>query len=194
MLDNGAYTLWRRNTQRSTPLSWDAYYVLCREWLEYRTTWAVIPDVIDGSERDNDRLIAEWFAKMGSYRQAAPVWHLSESIDRLIRLTRTFDRVCIGSSGDYAVIGNDRWNNRMNDTFNSICKGSGSPDCWLHMLRGMSLSGSIYPFSSVDSTDIARNHHLPNKEPVDMARRWDAIQNPAKWIEQPVQLEWEAAP
>ena len=27
---------------------WPAYYAWCERWLDYRTTWAVIPDVIDG--------------------------------------------------------------------------------------------------------------------------------------------------
>lgn len=186
MLDNGAFSLWKRYpTIERWP--WDAYYVWVLPWLAYRTTWCVIPDVIGGSELENDRLIEEWAQKMGSYRQAAPVWHIHESFDRLDRLVSNFERVCFGSSGQYAVIGDDRWNARMNDVFNRICKNSGAPPTWIHMLRGMSLSGSDYPFASVDSTDIARNHNRPQNEAPDMAAAWDAKQCPGRWIQKPVQ-------
>jgi hypothetical protein len=50
------------------------------------------------------------------------------------------------------------------------------------MLRGMSLSGSEYPFASVDSTDIGRNHNRPHNNAAAMAQRWDALQNPARWV------------
>lgn len=46
----------------------------------------------------------------------------------------------------------------MDELWNAIARrGSFIP--WLHMLRGMQLSGGAYPFASVDSTDIAQNHH-----------------------------------
>jgi hypothetical protein len=56
------------------------------------------------------------------------------------------------------------------------------------MLRGMSLAGSIYPFASVDSTDVARNHNRPQNIARGMADKWDAIQCPARWKEQPIQM------
>lgn len=188
MLDNGAFTYWKRDN--GSDRTWDAYYSWAYQWLDYQTTWAVIPDVINGTEAENDHLICEWFAKVGTFRQAAPVWHLHESLDRLDRLVRGFDKVCIGSSGEYAQISSPSWNNRMNDAFNKvICKGSGRPLTWVHMLRGMSLSGSIYPFASVDSTDVARNHlQVPGKARK-MVQRWDALQCPGKWTQQPVQME-----
>lgn len=187
MLDNGAFSYWKRT--HGAPLDWKAYYRWCSEWLQFHTTWAVIPDVIDGKESDNDHLIAGWWLEMKSFRQAAPVWHLHESFERLIRLTRTHERVCFGSSGEYAVVGSTLWNNRVNEAFNLICKGSGRPPCWIHMLRGMALSGSIYPFASVDSTDVARNHESLPGAALQMATRWDAIQNPANWLQQPILQE-----
>jgi hypothetical protein len=53
---------------------------------------------------------------------------------------------------------------------------------WVHMLRGMQLVKYHWPFASVDSTDVARNHHLPQNSAFKMVRRWDAMQCPAKWI------------
>jgi hypothetical protein len=52
---------------------------------------------------------------------------------------------------------------------------------WVHMLRGMQCAGRRWPFASVDSTDIARNHFLPQNTPRSMADRWDCVQCPARW-------------
>lgn len=191
MLDNGAYSLWKLNPLATT-YHWPAFYAWAKEWLASRTTWAVIPDCINGTEEENDRLVAQGIKEFGGMRQIAPVWHLHESFERLEKLVVWFDRVCIGSSGQYAVVGSDSWNARMNEAFNRICRGTGNPPAWIHMLRGMSLAGSIYPFASLDSTDVARNHNRKDNAR-DMADRWDAIQNPPRWtrsaVQQPLELE-----
>jgi hypothetical protein len=49
------------------------------------------------------------------------------------------------------------------------------------MLRGLSLGGTEYPFYSLDSTNIARNHHRSYNDPFEMMKRIDAKQNPGKW-------------
>lgn len=187
MLDNGAFSLWRRNPGVET-WCWDAYYDWARDWLEFWTTWAVIPDLIGGSEEENDRLIAKWFAIMGSYRQAAPVWHLHESLDRLDRLVANFDRVCLGSSAEFAEVGKPKWSARMSEAMEIACRGSGRPRAWLHMLRGLGLvqAGDCpYPFSSADSTNIGRNHNRGGDERHAYARRLadeiDSKQTPARW-------------
>jgi hypothetical protein len=183
MLDNGAFSLWRAGKATD----WPGYYAWCERWLEHRTTWAVIPDVIDGDEADNDRLINQW-PHAFDISQSAPVWHMHESIDRLVSLCRSWYRVCIGSSGQYATVGDERWHARMTDAMNQLC-GDGPPPCALHMLRGMSLAGSHYPFASVDSTDIGRNHNRPQNDAPAMAERWDSMQCPARWTTRPTQLE-----
>lgn len=178
MLDNGAYSFWKQGKR----VDWLGYKLWAMKWLDFHTTWAVIPDVIDCSETENDALIDSW----GVRRQSAPVWHIHESFGRLERLISRFDRVCFGSSGEFAQIGSTKWNNRMNEAFNRICKGSGRPPAWIHMLRGMSLSGSDYPFASVDSTDIARNHEQEPGRARAMADRWDAAQCPGRWTRKPI--------
>lgn len=177
MLDNGAFSFWQRRLkgQMTGPPDWPGYYRWAEEWLDYPTTWAVIPDVIDGDVEANDKLVAEW--PLGD--RGAPVWHLHEPIERLLTLAEAWPRVCIGSSGEYARVGDSRWHARMTDAMNQLC-GNGPVPVWLHMLRGMALSGKRYPFASVDSTDIARNHNRKNN-PVEMANRWDAMQCPARW-------------
>lgn len=176
MLDNGAFSFWTRGERPD----WEGYYRWVEPWLNYPTTWAVIPDVIDGRLQDNVALIRQWpFPK----RMAAPVWHMHEPIGWLVELVRDWTRVCIGSSGEYATVGDERWHARMTQAFNAL-EGA---HCWLHMLRGMSLAGSIYPFASLDSTDVARNHNRKDNAK-SMADRWDAIQCPAVWQRRPEQL------
>jgi hypothetical protein len=177
LLDNGAFSFWRSGKQTN----WDGYYRWCDKWLQHRTTWAVIPDVIDGSETANDHLISQWLLRFDLGR-GAPVWHLHESIERLDRLSRLHPRVCIGSSGAYAQIGTPQWHDRMRQAFNALIDRTvGPPRCDVHMLRGMGVVGGPYPFTSVDSTDVARNHNRPQNTAVQLAERWDAVQSPAVW-------------
>lgn len=189
LLDNGAFSFWRSG---SPCTDWENYYDFAAKWMDYKTTWAIIPDVIDGSESENNDLLTQWFSAFGDFRQASPVWHLHESFERLDRLTRNFERVCVGSSGQYAQIGTKKWRDRMDASFTFMCKGTGKVPCWIHMLRGMNLSGSEYPFSSVDSANIGRNHkngirgndlNLQIEWAVETASRLDAINNKPYWMD-----------
>lgn len=174
MLDNGAFSAWR---SKKPITDWARYYVWSDRWLAYPSNWAVIPDIIDGDEEANDELVAAW----PHGQRGAPVWHLHESLERLERLVSQWPRVCVGSSGQYARVGNIRWHYRMFETMEVACI-NGRPRTALHMLRGMSLSDGPYPFASVDSTDVARNHNRPQNGDIEMmARRWDAKQPAAVW-------------
>lgn len=176
MLDNGAFTAWRQNRT----IDWTVFYAWVEPFLS-ATTWAVIPDVIDGGESQNDALIEAW----PHGHRGAPVWHMHESTARLLRLAEAWPRVCIGSSGAFRIIGTLRWHGRMVEAMNALC-GGGPPPCAVHMLRGMQLAGSIYPFDSVDSTDIARNHNrgVPAAR---MAERWSRRHCPPTWTRRPFQ-------
>lgn len=178
MLDNGAYPAWTQGKETD----WPGYYRWCSQWLEHWTTWAVIPDVIDGTEEDNNALIAEWpFGGRG-----APVWHMHESLERLTYLVIEWPLVCIGSSGDYAALGTPRWQRRMAEAMDTACDEQGVPMTRLHMLRGLDYAGGRYPFYSADSTNVARNHGGTNggrarKSALRMASEIDARQTPARW-------------
>ncbi len=178
MLDNGAFSFWTRG---AIP-EWEGYYDWCEPWLDYPTTWAVIPDVIDGDEEANDRLIKEWAWR--GLPDGAPVWHLHESLDRLERLASDGERICFGSSGQYADIGTDQWHRRVSEAFDTIADERGQVP-WVHMLRGLSLAGSHYPFASADSTNVARNHAGSwRRDPTPirvLADRSDALQTPGRW-------------
>lgn len=186
MLDNGAFTFWK---QGGTP-DWPSYYQWCARWLEHWTTWAVIPDVIDGTEAENDALIAEWpFGDRG-----APVWHMHESLNRLRFLVSEWPLVCIGSSGEYATLDTPAWRRRMAEAMGMACDARGVPFTRLHMLRGLAYAGGPYPFYSADSTNVARNHAgtnggRPRKSALRMVSEIDARQTPARWLRTPVQGE-----
>ncbi len=173
MLDNGAFSFWRGN---KTP-DWAAYMDWAEKWLDYPTTWAVIPDVIDGTEGENDGLLVAWVAR--GMPPGAAVWHLHEPLDRLRYLSMAYERVCFGSSGRYRDVGTSQWHRRTHEAFDAIADDGRVP--WVHMLRGMSLSGSHYPFASVDSTDVAQNHNRPQNTAKAMVERWDSMQCPARW-------------
>lgn len=176
MLDNGAFSVWRQGIT----IDWDAWAEWVKPWLAYRTTWAVLPDSIEGDEFENDLLVARYAWELSGCGRVMPVWHLHEQLSRLQRLVDQFGWVAFGSSGQYSVIGTDAWTRRIDKAFNALVDDFGIVP-WVHMLRGMAMSEWHYPFASVDSTDIARNHNVPHNNARAMADRWDSIQCPATW-------------
>lgn len=178
LLDNGAFSTWRKSGGEET--DWPKWAAWAERWCEYRTTWAVLPDSIDGGVERNDELLVEW-RNVVPRAQAAPVWHLHEPLGRLVDLCSDYDRVCFGSSGLYRNPGSPSWHRRVSDAFDAIADEHGRVP-WIHMLRGMKFAGSHYPFSSADSTDIARNHQREHNTAAEMAARWDALQCPPRWV------------
>lgn len=190
-LDNGAFSKWRAGEPVA---EWDRYY----DWVSERLyhpglDFALIPDVIDGDEEGNDELIHEWPDHLDPI--GVPVWHLHESLDRLIRLTCRWSRVAIGSSGSYSQIGTDHWWYRMADAMDAICDDEGRPPVKLHGLRMLDPRVfTKFPFASADSTNIARNINLDSKwrgsyQPANgagrgvvMADRIEAFQSASRWM------------
>lgn len=174
MLDNGAYSKFTKGAATD----WPAYYAWCDRWLDYPTTWAVIPDVIDAGSQEQDALIRE----RPHGERGAPVWHSDEPIERLVRLSEAWPRVCIGSTGVHWKILTDEWCRRMDEAWNALALAHQRTP-WIHMLRGMQLSRCEWPFASMDSTDVAQNHHLPHKDAETMAQDWNATNPPGRWEE-----------
>jgi len=152
-IDNGAFSAWKSGNPVK---NWSAFYEWALECKKIPSCdFAVVPDVIDGSERENDALLNEcplpiWFA--------APVWHMHESLERLERLAKTYPRICIGSSGEFASVGSVAWWIRMNQAMKILCDEQGRPITKLHGLRMLNPEiFSKFPFSSADSTNIGRN-------------------------------------
>lgn len=152
-VDCGSFSAWRSGN----PITdWSGYYEFARSAKRQPSCdFAVIPDVIDGGEAENDALVAEWPLPKWF---GAPVWHLHESFDRLERLASDWPRICLGSSGDYAQIGTERWWRRMGQVMRVLCDDAGQPHCRIHGLRMLDPNVfSRFPFSSADSTNIGRN-------------------------------------
>ena len=203
-LDNGAFSAWRSGKPVT---DWSQYYEWVAELKLYpQFDFAVIPDVIDGDEKANDDLLKQWPWIHANRSIGAPVWHLHESLDRLNRLSLGWPRVCLGSSGEYAQIGTQKWWNRMAEAMNTICNRDGLPSCKIHGLR--MLDPKVYtqfPFASADSTNIGRNIGIdsawrgtytpPTKESraTMMRMRIESLQAPTFWLNQPTQISFLAA-
>jgi len=155
-VDNGAFSAWTRGE----PITdWSPYYEWVAELHRYPSfDFAVIPDVIDGDEAANDALLIEWPWRQRAPWVGAPVWHLHESLDRLERLALTWPRICLGSSGEFAIVGTPRWYQRMAEAMDVICDRDGRTVCKVHGLR--MLNPDVFrrfPFASADSTNIGQN-------------------------------------
>lgn len=194
-IDNGAFSAWRAS---EAVTDWRPFYQWAAQCqMVPSCDFAVIPDVIDGSEPANDALIEEWPLPRWF---GAPVWHMHESIERLERLASSWPRVCIGSSGEFSVVGSHQWWARMNVAMRSICDDAGRPRCRLHGLRMLNPEVfSKLPFASADSTNIARNvgidqswrgtYSPPTKEAraAVMRQRIESHNAPAVWVPKPIQ-------
>lgn len=152
-LDNGAFGAWRAGK----PIEdWSEFYRWARECRRIPSCdFAVIPDVIDGDEQANDELLKAWPLPKWF---GAPVWHMHESLARLQVLVSEWPRVCIGSSGDFAVVGTSAWWSRMAQAMRVACDEDGYPLARLHGLRMLNPEVfSRLPLASADSTNIGQN-------------------------------------
>lgn len=151
ILDNGAFTAWRQGK----PMDVEGYVRWCEEWCRHPGfSWALIPDVIDGTEADNDALLRDW----PRHIRGVPIWHLHEDLGRLARLVGEHSVVALGSSGEWPTPGAARWWDRMHDAMMVACDSDGRPRARLHGLR--MLSPKVFtrlPLASADSTNAAVN-------------------------------------
>lgn len=192
VFDNGAFTVWRQGGTLDVP----GYIAWCEEWHRHPGfDWALIPDVIDGSEADNDALLADWPSAI----RGVPVWHMHESIDRLVQLGNNWAMVALGSSGVYASPGTPIWWRRMAGALNALCDNLGRPPCKLHGLR--MLDPQIFsrlPLASADSTNATVNSgslgrfgmYLPPttaQRAAVIAERIEAHNSASAWNHQPEQ-------
>lgn len=199
-IDNGAFSAWRAGEPVE---DWSAFYRWAADCMRIPSCdFAVIPDVIDGDEAANDALLDAWPLPRWF---GAPVWHLHESLERLARLAKEWPRVCIGSSGDFAIIKTPAWWRRMEQVMRTACDNEGRPWCRLHGLRMLDPEVfTRFPFASVDSTNIGRNigidqawtgSYQPNTKEgraTVMRDRIEAHNAPARWGFMPIDFEQPA--
>ena len=153
MYDNGAFSEWQTALKRGDEWfireDWSPYY----DWLEDRLftpgRWAVIPDAPGAPSQLNDSLEREW--PFGTSK-GAPLWHMNSPIERLLRLSAKYDRVCLGWVGEFdptigAIksnekrVGCDAYRRRMDE----VSKALGNQWPTLHMMRGVAVARD-YPF------------------------------------------------
>lgn len=166
VLDCGAYTTWnsdkRKHASRNWEEHWQGYYdKMVAPWFS-RIEWFLIPDVIEGTEEENDRLLQTVPGWLKS--KAVPVWHSDESLERFIRLCEEYPRVAIGCCGPHRRIRSAAWLARMQEVFTAIYIDRDLPVKihGLRMLDGRVLS--MFPFDSADSSSVATN--VPKTEKV----------------------------
>jgi hypothetical protein len=178
MWDNGAFSAYTKGK----PLDPNAFAA----WVEPRLGhphWAVVPDVI-GGDVDDQRAMAEQWPHPRAL--SAAVWHLDEPFEWLLELAEGgWGKVCFGSAGAYWQVGSPTWERRTDQAFNELERRGLRP--WVHMLRGLAMSGDRWPFASADSVNVARNFKDSKTCPERMARRIDAVQCPVKWTVRPQQ-------
>lgn len=168
-LDNGAFSIWRATGE--APVSWEPYYLWAARWLHHPgCDWAVIPDVIGGTEAENDDLVKAW--PLGQF-SGVPVWHLNESIDRLVRLAADgWPRIALGSAAEFDVSRPSKCIARLAEALAPISTTDGAPMVKLHGLRMLNPAVTTkIPLSSADSTNVARN--------IGMDQAWNGAYAPA---------------
>lgn len=176
VLDNGAFSAWRAGR----PHDFAGYQVWATHWLRHPAVeWCVIPDVIDGTEAQNDALLAEWTLPR---EVSVPVYHFHESLERLERLT-VYPRIALGSSGQYADPGTPQWWSRMAAIMEVLCDKDGFPRVKLHGLRMLdSVLFAHIPLSSADSCNVARN--------IGLDQAWSGTYTPrSKWARALVMMD-----
>lgn len=160
-LDNGAFSAWRAGKPVT---DWTPYFEWAKKLMRHpRIDWAIIPDVIDGDEEANVKLIAKFleFFRTDAMTFGVPVWHMHESDTKLKYLAHAYQRVAIGSSAEFSQVGTYKWHERMNWAMKQICDENGQPKAKIHMLRGLDTDVfPMYPFASADSTNAGRNCNM----------------------------------
>jgi|TARA_R100001463_G_scaffold33280_1_gene74020 hypothetical protein len=181
MWDNGAFSSYTKGKKFNYKnyISWVDQYL-------YPPHWAVIPDIIGGEVKDQKQLLKEW---PHSKDLSAPVWHMNLSIDWLLEISDNYPRFCFGSSGQYWKVRSETWVKRCDEAWNALTKQGNRS--WVHMMRGLSLCGDVWPFASADSTNVARNFKNKGREvcPEKMIKRIDSVQSYKKWDIQEKQLD-----
>lgn len=156
-IDNGAFSAWKAGGEIT---DWEPYYRFVEKWSRHPGfDWFIIPDVIDGTEEENEELIYQMMTNYDfDHNLGVPVWHLHESIERLAFMAETYPRICIGSSGKFSQVGTVDWWSRIRLAMNEICDNEGRPKTKIHGLR--MLNPAVFtklPLASADSTNAVRN-------------------------------------
>ena len=174
ILDNGAFSIWQakmkgrklpKRLQFDTPADYrEAFWRWANEAQDRcPQAVAVIPDVIEGSERDN-LLELSWALRecMADYpERTMAIWHLDDSIDQLTTMAQVCNFIGMGSCAEFDVQGNKAvYMDRMRHASAAIdyVEQLHARRPWVHLMRGLGVLHELVRFESADSTNVARNH------------------------------------
>src|SRR5215469_17914845 len=111
--------------------AWDSYYRWVEAWRNSGLRFRDHPGCdrrFRGRERSSSHRVALF--------RRLPVYHLHESLDRLLRLVKSYPRIALGSSGEYCSICTLPWWVRMADIMTLLCdEPKSEPTTRLHGLR-----------------------------------------------------------
>lgn len=151
ILDSGAFSAWLAGEK----VDFEKYIAWVRKLARHPGfAWAVMPDIIDGTEEENDALLEIWPREL----RGVPVWHMHESIDRLLWLGQCYGFVAIGSSGEYKTPNTEKWWKRVEEIMDAITDDDGVPLFDIHGLRQLHPAIiSRVPYKSADSSNVGTN-------------------------------------
>ena len=183
ILDNGAFSLWKKGIS----VDWFNFYTWVKKFID-RIEFFLIPDVINGTEVENNALLKSYEANKIEFKnKGVPIWHVNESLERLDYLLKHYEYIAFGSSGQYAQLGTVSWHSRMNEAMRVVCDNKGFPKVKIHMLRCLNPKlFTQYPFFSGDSTNVAVNHHRNGWKKI--MDRIETANSPNKYVEKSTQL------
>lgn len=161
VLDNGAFSIWR---QGRGAIDRNAFWAWANE-AQARSPQAVavIPDVIEGSEREN-LLELSWALREGLAafpERTMGIWHMNDSLDFLETQARLLNFVGIGSCAEFDVqTKRADYMARIREASQVIDQVEKTYDRrpWVHLMRGLGVFAELTRFESADSTNVARNH------------------------------------
>ena len=156
-LDNGAFTAWKAGKKFNI----EGFAEFVERWHRHPSfEFYCLPDDIAGDHHDNQKMRSKWFNLVNGdiWKKGYPVWHLHEPIEVLQEMVVAWRGIAIGSSGQYSTIGTPSWWSRMSKAMSVLCDEVGRPLVKIHGLRMLDPTiFSQFPFSSADSTNVARN-------------------------------------
>lgn len=177
-LDNGAFSIWKSGKGTIDEAGYQRWIESLRDHPGF--DFFIIPDVIDGKERDNNLLYRKWSRIKGG----VPVYHLGESVQRFRYLAERNWKVCLGSTSKWPTIGTERWWDLFANMMDKICV-NGYPPCKLHGLR--MLNPKVFtkiPLHSGDSSNAAVNNGICLKKGIHPSlERWQGSERIARRIE-----------
>ncbi len=161
VLDNGAFSHWR---QGKGSIDRREFWAWANEAQAISSqAVAVIPDVIEGSERANLEEVSwalrEELAEFPERTMA--IWHLDESLDQLAILCRLMNFVGFGSCAEFDVQRKRAdYMARIREASQVVDQVEAEHDRrpWIHLMRGLGVFAELTRFESADSTNIAVNH------------------------------------